>query len=112
MIAAATGLRAWLVQRLTGVVIAGAVIWLTLSLVLAPPQDLTAWRAWLGGPVVSLSFSACFIAVLLHAWVGMRDVIMDYVHPPLARVACLSLIAIVLVLSGLWLFKVVYGMAA
>ena len=42
------------------------------------------------------------VAILLHAWVGIRDVIIDYVWHAAARVTVLSLVALGLVACGLW----------
>ena len=42
------------------------------------------------------------LAVLLHAWIGVRDVLIDYVHPIAIRAALLGAIGLALVALGLW----------
>jgi succinate dehydrogenase / fumarate reductase membrane anchor subunit len=39
---------------------------------------------------------------LLHAWVGVRDVVLDYVHPLGLRLAVLGAAVAGLVFLGLW----------
>jgi hypothetical protein len=43
-----------------------------------PPDSFRSWRGWIASPCVSLTTGAFFCALLAHAWVGVRDVIMDY----------------------------------
>ena len=91
------GLRDWLAQRVTAcvMVIYSAII-LTVFL-RNPPASYGAWRSlfqqgWMR--VATLLFAA---SLGWHAWVGMRDILMDYVKPTglrlLLEIACLLLIA-------------------
>lgn len=102
----ASGLRAWVLQRITGAYIALFVLYLAGVFLFAAPADGTAWRAWVGSPWVSITGMLFFLAVLLHAWVGVRDILIDYVWHTGARVALLALVALVLVGSGLWAAQV------
>jgi succinate dehydrogenase / fumarate reductase membrane anchor subunit len=44
-----------------------------------------------------------FIPLLLaHAWVGIRDVLIDYVKPIAVRIGLLALFALLFLASGLW----------
>jgi succinate dehydrogenase / fumarate reductase membrane anchor subunit len=51
-------------------------------------------------------------ALLLHAWVGVRDVILDYVKPLPLRAGLLVLVALVLAAEGLWAARLLLGGAA
>jgi succinate dehydrogenase / fumarate reductase membrane anchor subunit len=44
----------------------------------------------------------------MHAWVGLRDVTLDYIKPIAARVAVLTLIALALVGAGAWIFRILW----
>ena len=46
------------------------------------------------------------VAVLVHGWVGMRDVVLDYVHAISLRLTILSLIGLTLISCGLWALRV------
>lgn len=97
-----SGQRAWLLQRITAVY---AGLWVILVLgyfVLVPPRDHATWVAVAGHPLVALAAALFVLLVLLHAWIGLRDVVMDYVHPFAARLMVLVLAAGALILLGLW----------
>ncbi len=102
----ASGLKAWAIQRGTAIYLALFFLYLLLKLMFAAPADHAAWRAWLGDPVVSVAALVFFAALLLHAWIGVRDILMDYIWHTAARVTLLALVALVLVGSGLWAAQV------
>lgn len=98
-----TGLRAWTVQRATAVFMLGFVLWLVGALLVSPPESYEHWRVMVARPAASAGFSVFFAALLVHAWVGVRDVILDYVHPLGARAVALALVAAALFTIGSWL---------
>ena len=46
-------------------------------------------------------------AVLVHAWVGIRDVVLDYVHPFALRMAVLGSAAVGLAVLAAWTMLIV-----
>ena len=91
------GQRAWVVQRVSALLLLVLIVFGVLALPFASPLDFAGWRAFaggvLGGPLIALLFGA----LCAHAWVGMRDIVLAYIQPRGLRLAVLSLIAIVLV---------------
>jgi succinate dehydrogenase / fumarate reductase membrane anchor subunit len=57
-------------------------------------------------PVVSLPAVLFVAALLTHAWVGLRDVTLDYVAPLAARIASLSLVALALLAVAAWFVRI------
>jgi succinate dehydrogenase / fumarate reductase membrane anchor subunit len=51
---------------------------------------------------VALPTLLFFAGVLLHAWVGIRDVVIDYVHAAALRLCVLSLVGALLLVCGFW----------
>lgn len=98
----ASGLKAWVVQRITAVYLALFGVYLLLHFVFAAPADHAALQAWVSRPWVALGLLVFIPMLLAHAWVGIRDVFIDYVKPIGLRVAVLSAAALVLLASGLW----------
>lgn len=90
------GQRAWVIQRISALLLLLLILCGVLALPFAPPLDVAGWRAFaggvLGGPLIALLFGA----LCAHAWVGMRDIVLDYIQPRALRLAVLSLIAFVL----------------
>ena len=104
----ASGFKAWVVQRVTAVYIALFVLYAVVHFTVDAPADVVAWRAWMASPVVSMALLLFFAALLMHAWIGIRDVLIDYIHPLSLRVVVLSAFAIALIGTGLWVAQVIF----
>ena len=102
----ASGLRAWLLQRVTAVYIGLFSLYLVGRLLLAPPADWNAWRDLYRQDLMGLATLLFAVAVLLHAWVGIRDVLIDYVKPFGLRLLMLVLVASGLLACGLWVLEI------
>ena len=96
------GLGEWLIQRLSALYLAGFLLWLALVLCISPFADYAAWKAWFGGGAVRLAFAVFFLSVLVHAWVGLRSVFLDYLKPYWLRVAAQLLTALGLLVLAFW----------
>ncbi len=102
---AAQGLRAWLLQRFTAIYL--GIYLIVVVAVIAGSETFTyqEWRDWLGGPWMGVSTTLFVLAVLLHAWVGVRDVLIDYVHAIWLRLLFMAVTALVLLGSLLWVMR-------
>lgn len=92
------GLRDWLAQRITAVIMALYTVILLVVLVGGAPITYPVWKdlfaqGWMR--VATLLFAA---SLGWHAWVGMRDILMDYVKP--AGVRLTLEVAVLLVIAG------------
>jgi succinate dehydrogenase / fumarate reductase membrane anchor subunit len=104
----ATGLRAWTLQRISAIYLLLFSSYLIGLFAVSPPASFEQWRDWVSAPVVSLAILVFFLALLVHSWVGIRDVLIDYVHPLALRVTLLSLFGFGLTACGLWAMRVVF----
>lgn len=100
------GLRPWVIQRVSAVYIALFTLYLLYCGITAGEMAFEPWRAWLFNPFNSVGMGLFIIAVLFHAWIGVRDVILDYVHNIMLRILVLALVMGVLAGSGLWAFRI------
>jgi succinate dehydrogenase / fumarate reductase membrane anchor subunit len=94
-----SGLRAWILQRISAVffVLFGAYLALTLPW----QQATTDWIAWFT-PMHRLLVLAAVWLILGHAWVGLRNVLMDYVHAPALRLTLMLGVAAALLVQAFW----------
>ena len=46
------------------------------------------------------------LSLLFHAWVGARDIILDYVKPFAFRMVKLTSLALYLIAMGIWAFNI------
>jgi succinate dehydrogenase / fumarate reductase membrane anchor subunit len=107
-----TGLRAWLVQRASAAYMLAFLIFFLLHFLLDRPRSYAAWHGWMSAPGVSIAACVFFAALLLHAWVGVRDVLMDYVRPAALRVCALALLSLGLSATAAWVLRILLGRLA
>ncbi len=90
------GQRAWVLQRASAVVLLLFVVLGGGRLLFGPPPSYEQWRAVTGSAHGAALIVVFFAALCVHAWIGVRDVVLDYVKPLAARLALLGAIAVIL----------------
>jgi succinate dehydrogenase / fumarate reductase membrane anchor subunit len=99
----------WLAQRVSAVVILLAGGALLAGYWDAAPFDYAAWHAAFQTTWIKLLVWLLVASLSLHAWVGLRDVLMDYVKPLVLRLALDVLITLMLVMSVVWVSMILWG---
>lgn len=104
------GLRDWALQRITATLMLIYTVFLLVAIICLP-STYNEWQAFFTHTWVRLVTQIAVIALVLHAWVGVRDIWMDYVKP-------LGLRLFMHVITILWLLgcliysiKVIWGVA-
>jgi len=92
------GLRDWLAQRFTAVTMAVYTLVLLGWLFALPELTYGTWAGMFASNWMKVLTLLALIALTWHAWVGVRDIYMDYVKPIALRVA-LQVFTIVLLLG-------------
>jgi len=91
------GTRDWLAQRITAVVMAVYTIF-ALAVVASTPSTYEAWKALFAQGWMRIATLLFMASLAWHAWVGVRDILMDYVQHDGLRLALQ--VATVLLLAG------------
>ncbi|HUW27449.1 MAG TPA: succinate dehydrogenase, hydrophobic membrane anchor protein [Sulfuriferula sp.] len=73
-------LSAWLVQRLSALLLAAYSLLFPVWVALHWPLDFAVWRGLFAPLPMRITTLLFVVALALHAWVGMRDIFMDYVQ--------------------------------
>ena len=81
------GMRDWLSQRITAVLMALFTIALLVQLIFGGPLGYERWAGIFAAQWMKVLSFVVFISLGWHAWVGMRDIWMDYVKPVALRLA-------------------------
>ena len=103
------GLRDWLAQRVTALVIAAyAVLFVGILLVCAPSTH-EDWRAVFAPQWMRLASFVFFVSLFWHAWIGMRDIVMDYVKPVSVRLGLQVAIVLLLVAYMAWAAQILWS---
>jgi succinate dehydrogenase / fumarate reductase, membrane anchor subunit len=88
---ARSGLQEWRLQRWTAVALVPLGLYFVASMLRLATSDQMTAAAWLASPVPALLTILFVLALLAHAVVGLRSVIVDYVHTR-ARVVAADLL--------------------
>ena len=89
------GLRDWLAQRVTGLLMAiFTAIVLAQVLFSKGPMGYDKWAGIFSTQWMKTLTFCVIVALLYHAWIGMREIFMDYVKPLSVRLS-LQVFAIV-----------------
>ena len=102
------GLRDWLAQRITAAIMAVYTLILAGVLLKKAPVTYGVWKelfaqGWMR--VATLLFAA---SLAWHAWVGVRDILMDYVKPDGLRLALQVLTLLTLAVYVGWAVQILF----
>jgi len=105
------GIKDWLIQRLSAVVMVVYTLFMVGYLWWRPVSDFADWQQLFHSLPIRL-FSLLFLfSLFLHAWLGMRDIFMDYIHPTLIRLGLHTLVILALVAYAAWAIQILWGHA-
>lgn len=96
------GLRDWVIQRITAVIIAVATIGLVGFLICHPDLSFIEWRMLFASTGMKVVTLIVILALAFHAWVGVWTVVTDYVKPALLRFVVHVAVFLTLLASFLW----------
>jgi succinate dehydrogenase / fumarate reductase membrane anchor subunit len=103
------GIIDWLIQRLTAVVM---VVYTVLVLAIALWNggiDHPLWVKLFANGAFKLASFLFMVALLYHAWIGMRDIYMDYLKPVGVRLTFEAVTVVVLVGYLGWTMQILWG---
>lgn len=75
------GTRDWLVQRITACLMALFTLALLVQLLVGAPLGYDKWAGIFSAQWMKVLTFVVIVSLAWHAWVGMRDIWMDYVKP-------------------------------
>jgi len=81
------GLRDWLAQRVTALLMALFTLVLLAQLLLPGELGYDRWAAIFSQQWMKVITFSLIISLAYHAWIGVRDIWMDYVQPVGLRLA-------------------------
>jgi len=103
------GLRDWLAQRVTGLLMAlFTVIVLAQVLFTKGAMGYDKWAGIFSTQWMKALTFCVIIALLYHAWIGMREIFMDYIKPALVRLALQVFSIVWLVACAGWAIQVLW----
>ncbi len=91
------GLRDWVIQRVSAVVMTVYTIGLVLFLVMNSRVEFADWHGLFSHWWMKLATLLCVLSLLLHAWVGVWTVLTDYIKPFVLRLILEVLVYLALI---------------
>jgi len=102
------GLRDWMAQRATALLMALFTIVLLAQLLMPGELGYDRWAGIFSQQWMKVVTFALIISLAYHAWVGMRDIWMDYVQPVGIRLALHLFTLVWLVACAGWAVQVLW----
>jgi succinate dehydrogenase / fumarate reductase membrane anchor subunit len=81
------GLRDWLAQRITAIVMGVYTLILLIVFLSGSNFSYEGWAGLFARQWFKIATFVTFLALFYHVWVGMRDIWMDYIKPVGVRLA-------------------------
>ncbi len=103
------GLRDWLAQRVTAVVMLVYTLLVLMALIILPKFDYWHWQALWQLDLMRYSTVLFVMAMLFHAWVGVRNIFMDYIKDAGLRLTLYVVVIIALIAYGAWTVQILWG---
>ena len=103
------GTSGFLLQRMTALVMALYTIGLVACLLWHAPASYADWKEIFSGNVARIATMFFFVALFYHAWIGMRDILMDYVKPTGLRLGLQAAVGATLLLYLIWSASILWG---
>lgn len=108
VVGAGYGLKDWIAQRATALVMAVYTLILLATLGALGPSSYEAWRSIFSNGFMQFMTFLFFISLFWHVWIGVRDIWMDYVKPDgLRLVLMIATVAALIGYAG-WAAKILW----
>lgn len=102
------GLKDWLAQRITAIVIVVYTMVLLIAFLISGDAGYEGWAGLFARQWFKMLTFVTFLALFYHAWVGMRDIWMDYVKPVSIRITLQVLTVLWLVACAGWAVQILW----
>ena len=102
------GARDWLAQRITAALIALFTFVLLVQLLAPGPLGYDRWAGIFSAQWMKVFTFVVIVSLAWHAWIGIRDIWMDYVRPAGIRLALQVLSIVWLVGCAGWAVQVLW----
>ncbi len=104
------GWRDWLSQRVTAVIMLLYTLLVIGILMWHGGLDYPVWKSMFASGAFRLATFLCMMALLFHAWVGVRNIAMDYIKPTGIRLTFQMVELSVLVAYAGWTIQLLWGL--
>lgn len=102
------GLMDWLAQRITGLVMVGYTLIVAIALREGVGANYESWHAFMSNGLMRFVTFLFIVSLCWHAWVGVRDIWMDYLQPAGIKLALHVLTLLALIGYAGWAVQIIW----
>ena len=102
------GFRDWLAQRLTACVMASYTVILLVCFLTGANFSYEGWAGMFAQQWFKLATFVTLLCLFYHAWVGMRDIWMDYIKPVSIRLTLHAATIVWLIACAGWAAQIIW----
>jgi succinate dehydrogenase / fumarate reductase, membrane anchor subunit len=103
------GLRDWLIQRLTAIVLAAYALFLLAYIIICAPLTFDHWHGLFSHGLMRVFTVLALLSVFYHSWIGLWTIFTDYIKCPYLRLTLQTLVVVVLLGYLVWGIDIVWG---
>ena len=104
------GLRDWLVQRVSAVILAVYTLFLIGYILFHPGIDYQQWLALFQSTWMKIASLLVLLSLMLHAWVGLWTILTDYIKCVYLQLTLYVLVLIALFSFVVWGVQILWGL--
>ncbi len=108
VVGAHKGVGAFLLQRLTAIVLAAFSLFILLRVLSDAASGYDGWAGIFVPVWMKIVTLVALLALFYHAWVGVRDIWMDYIKPTWVRLSLQTLTVLWLVFCTVWSVQILW----
>ena len=97
-----SGISDWLIQRVSAIIMAFYLIFLTGYFLSHASIDYATWAGLFSHPSMRIFSLLCLLSLLGHAWIGIWTILTDYIKCPIARGTLQILIILAFIACLAW----------
>jgi len=108
LVGAGYGLKDWIIQRMTAIVMAVYTLLIAGTILAVKPGNFAAWKSIFSCGIIKFATFLFFLSLAYHAWIGVRDLWMDYVNSAGLRLALHTLTILALAGYAGWVAEILW----
>jgi succinate dehydrogenase / fumarate reductase membrane anchor subunit len=103
------GWKDWLAQRVTAAIMVLFSIVIIGFFIIKGGVNYGEWKELFRSQFFRILALLFFLSVFYHAWIGIKDVLMDYIKPAVLRVALQVTMLLFLLACTIWSVTIIWG---
>ena len=104
-----SGLKDWLIQRVSAVILAAYVLFLTGYIIVHDPVTYSQWSALFSCSWMKYFTFLTVLSLIAHAWVGMWTVLTDYITCLYMRTTLHGIFVLAFLAYLLWSIRILWS---